>query len=103
MIPTNPIDYTKFKIEVYSPDGTFIKEAQKNSANIFYRPGLTTGQEYIIVFSYDNILLLISDFTCNTSGKVVYLSPAHFVFNKGIEYATPSFEGSIGKVGGLLF
>ena len=101
MIPTNPIDYTKFKTEVYSPDGTFIKEAQTNSGNIFYRPGLTAGQKYVIVFSYDSILLLVADFSCDTLGKVVHLSPAHFIFNNDVSTDLPlagiDFENKINR------
>jgi hypothetical protein len=89
MDPINPIDYKKFLIEVFSPDGTFIKNVQINSEGIFYCPGLTPGQLYMIVFSYDDILLLLADFTCTEIGKVVYLSPGHFVFNNGISLIPP--------------
>ncbi len=85
-MPTiNQIDYSKFKCEVYSPDGTFICEARKNSANNFYCPGLILGQKYDLVFSYDGILIVIITFTSEIAGKVVYLSPAHIIFNRGIE------------------
>ena len=75
------INYSKFKIEVFSSAGELIKEACFNSIHNFYCNGLTPGQKYSVVFSYDDILLLIADFYCDISGKVVYLSPAHFVFN----------------------
>ncbi len=89
MQPINPIDYKNFNIEVFSPDGIFIKEGKINSAGVFYCPGLTPGQKYMVVFSYDNILLLIADFMCDNSGKVVYLSPGHFVFNNSISTIPP--------------
>lgn len=79
------IDYTKFKCEIFAPDGTYIGEARINSANIFYYPGLVPGQKYDLVFSYDGILLVIISFMSEAIGKVVYLSPAHILFNKGIE------------------
>ncbi|MFH0865394.1 MAG: hypothetical protein V1904_04330 [Bacteroidota bacterium] len=89
MKPIIPIDYNNFKIEVFSPDGTFIKNGQINSEGVFYCPGLTPGQMYLVVFSYDDILLLLADFTCTETGKVVYLSPCHFVFNNGISMVPP--------------
>lgn len=79
------IDYSKFKCEVYAPDGMFIGEAQINCLNIFYCHGLVPGQSYDLVFSYDRILLVIIDFMSEEAGKVVYLSPAHIFFNKSIE------------------
>jgi len=84
MNPLNQIDYSKFKIEVYTPDGQFIKNVPFNSSYIFYCSGLTPGQEYIILFIYDTILILCTNFTCNDTGKVVYLDPAHFLFNNEI-------------------
>jgi hypothetical protein len=84
-MPTeNMIVFSKFKIEVFSHDGTFIKEARTNKVHNFYCSGLTPGHKYVVIFSYDNILLLIADFTCDTAGNVIYLSPAHFVFNDNI-------------------
>jgi len=85
MATIQQIDYSKFKCEVYSPDGTFISEARKNSANNFYCHGLVPGQKYDLVFSYDGILIVILTFMSEEAGKVVYLSPAHILFNKGIE------------------
>jgi len=89
MKPINPIEYKNFLIQVFSPDGKFIKNAQINSEGVFYCPGLTPGQLYMVVFSYDDILLLLADFTCTETGKVVYLSPGHFVFNNGISTIPP--------------
>ena len=79
------IDYTKFLIEIFTPDGVFIKNASMNQVRNFFVAGLTPGNEYIIAFSYDEILLLCTNFKCDTTGKVVYLSPAHFIFNNGAE------------------
>ena len=89
MKPINPIDYKNFLIQVFSPDGKFIKNAQINSEGVFYCPGLTPGQLYLVVFSYDDILLLLADFTCTEAGKVVYLSPPHFVYNNDISLIPP--------------
>jgi len=91
------IDYTKFKIEIYSPAGELIKEALINSVNDFYCPSLVTGQRYYVVFSYDEYFIMSATFSCQVSGKVVYLSPAHFVFNKGIEYPCNIFENLINE------
>lgn len=43
----------------------------------------------MLVFSYDEILLLITDFMCDITGSVVYLSPGHFIFNNGISSLHP--------------
>ena len=89
MKPIPPIEYKNFLIEVFSPDGTFIKNAEINTVGVFYCPGLTPGQQYLIVVSYDGILLLLADFITDAVGQVVYLSPGHFVFNNGISFETP--------------
>ncbi len=89
------IDYTKFKVEVYSPDGTYITTARINSIYNFYCQGLVPGQNYSLVFSYDGYYLMTAAFTGQVSGKVVYLSPAHFIFNKGIENPCGSFENLV--------
>ena len=91
-----PIDYSKFKCEVYAPDGTFIGEARTNSANNFYFPGLVPGQKYDLVFSYDGILIVIITFMTKEAGNVVYLSPAHILFNKGIEVPSAALLEIIG-------
>ncbi len=52
------IDYSKFKCEVFAPDGTFIGEARMNSINIFYCPGLVPGQKDDLLFFYDGIQLI---------------------------------------------
>jgi hypothetical protein len=88
-----PIEYTKFTVEVFAPDGTFIKNAEINQVNNFMVAGLTPGNKYIIAISYDDILLLCASFNCDVTGKVVYLSPAHFIFNNGAE-AIPNKVGN---------
>jgi len=98
MPPTPTIHYNKFKIEVFSPDGISIKEAIFNSNHDFYCSGLTPGQEYIIVFSYDEILLFSADFTCDTSGKVVYLNPSYFLFNNGLGSISMKAGAELAKI-----
>ena len=85
MGPLNQIDFSKFKCEVFAPDGTFIGEARMNSANKFYFTGLVPGQKYDLVFSYDGIFIVVLSFMSEEAGKVGYLSPALILFNKGIE------------------
>jgi hypothetical protein len=63
-------------------DGTPIKQAQKNDAKMFFCDGLIPNSDYSLIFSYDEILLAVIDFNCPDASKVVYLSPAHFIFNK---------------------
>ena len=89
------IDYTKFKIEIYSPAGELIKEALTNSNNEFFCQGLVSGQRYYVVFSYDEYFIMSATFNCPVSGKVVYLSPSHFMFNKEIEYSCENFENLV--------
>ncbi|HBX50668.1 MAG: hypothetical protein A2275_17135 [Bacteroidetes bacterium RIFOXYA12_FULL_35_11] len=79
------IDYSKFKCEVYSSEGSHLMDATFNKDNNFYCPGLTPGQKYYVVFSYDNIFLECWAYTCPVAGKVVYISPGHIVFNHGFE------------------
>jgi hypothetical protein len=89
------IDYSKFKCEVFAPDGTFIGVARMNKAKVFYYPGLVPGQKYDLVFSYDEILLVIITFMGEEVGKVVYLSPAHILYNKGVEYPSSALVDCI--------
>jgi len=98
MPTTQPIHYNKFKIEVYSPDGIFIKEAVINSVHDFYCSGLTPGQLYLIVFSYDEILLFTANFTCDTSGKVIYFNPAYFIFNNGLGSISMKAGAELAKI-----
>jgi len=58
---------------------------------------LVPGQIYSVVFSYDGYFIMSTAFNCQASGKVVYLSPAHFVFNKGIDYPCSTFENLINE------
>ena len=89
------IDYSKFKIDIYSPAGELIKEALINSNNDFFCQGLVSGQRYYVVFSYDEYFIMSVTFNCPDSGKVVYLSPEHFIFNKGVENPCESFENLV--------
>ena len=84
MNPTNIIDYSKFKIEVYTPDGQYIKDVPKNSINIFYCAGLIPNQEYTVLFIFYNILVLCISFTSYINCKVVYLETAHLLYNNEI-------------------
>lgn len=79
MKPIQPIEYSKFKIEVYSKDGQHICDAMINKYNIFYCPALLAGHQYDLIFSYDDIFLLALEFTSDNAGKVTYLSPAHIL------------------------
>jgi len=98
MPPTPTIDYSKFKIEVFSPDGISIKEAMISAAHNFYCSGLTPGQEYLIAFSYDEILLLCASFTCDSSGRVIYLSPANFLFNNALGSISMKAGAELAKI-----
>jgi hypothetical protein len=71
MLQQNKIDYSKFKCEVYSPDGALLQEARINALNDFYCSGLVPGQQYNLVFSYDDILIECLAFNCDNTGKVV--------------------------------
>ena len=97
MNPTNIIDYSKFKIEVYSPDGEFIGDAKINKENIFYYPNLLTGQEYNIVFSYKGFFLLTLAFTSQSNGKVSYLNPAHVIFNNEVLKSSQRFLNALNE------
>ena len=89
------IDYSKFKCEIYNPDGKYLKDAMFNSEHNFYCPGLTPGQKYFVVFSYDEIFLQSFSFNCVTNSKIVYLSPAHIVFNHSVESLPGVLESSL--------
>ena len=91
------IDYTKFKVEIFTPDGELIKDVSINDAHNFYNSGLVPGNEYNIVFSYDGALLLCAAFNCENSGRVINLSPAHFLYNFSADIPTDTFSKSIGS------
>lgn len=95
MNPLYQIDYSKFKIEVFTPEGQYIQDASINSRNTFYCQGLTPGQEYTLLFTYNNILILSAAFTCNNKGKVVYLNPAHFLYNNEVSYLAPNADSNL--------
>ncbi len=96
--PTYEIDDQYFKCEITSVDGTPIKEAQKNNVRMFYSDGLIPGQEYTLIFSYDNILLSLLQFNCPDPAKVVYLSPQHIISNKNLMLPSESFIALIRKI-----
>ncbi|MDD4576036.1 MAG: hypothetical protein PHI36_06370 [Bacteroidales bacterium] len=74
------IDYSKFRCDIYSSKGKYITKALINKANLFYCPSLIVGQDYYIVFSYDNILLQVFLFSPYQGGKVMYISPSEIIF-----------------------
>lgn len=75
------IDYLKFRCDIFSPDGKYITRARINDAHLFYCPLMVVGQDYYIVFSYDDILLQVFLFNGNQAGKVMYISPANIIFS----------------------
>jgi hypothetical protein len=79
------IDFSKFRCEVYSPDGVFVCIAAFNAKHQFYSPSLVPGQKYYLVFSYDGIFVDCFAYVCPAAGKVVYLSNGHLFFNKSSE------------------
>jgi len=89
------IDYSKFKVEIFSSNGVLIKVASINSNYNFYCSGLVPGTEYNIIFSYDGALLLCAAYTCEKAGKVVYLNPAHFLYNYSIVLPSDEFVNKI--------
>jgi hypothetical protein len=89
MNPINKIDYSKFKVQIYSPDGEFICDAMINKYNAFYCPELIAGQPYDIIFSYDDIFLMAIAFNSENTGKVSYLSPAHILIVNEISKHQP--------------
>ena len=88
MSTPNPIDYSKFKAEIYTPEGAFLKEVAINSNYTFYTRGLVPGQDYTVIFIYDTILLLTFTFNSTANTKVIYLSPAHFIQNCDVSTLT---------------
>lgn len=85
METSKKIDYTKFRCQVFSPDGAFVKEAVFNQKHEFYCPELVPGQKYFLVFTYDEMFVDCISFNCPDDGKVVYLSTSHLFFNKDYE------------------
>ncbi|MDD3875805.1 MAG: hypothetical protein PHT69_04235 [Bacteroidales bacterium] len=88
MNPLNRIDYNKFKIEVYTPDGQFVCNVPMNAEHVFYCSGLTPGQEYTLVFFYDNLIILCASFCTIEQSKVIYLNPQHFLYNNDVSDVT---------------
>ncbi len=95
---TYEIDEQYFKCEITSGDGTPIKEAQKNDANMFYCNNLIPGRDYSLIFTYDDILLDVIDFNCPDASKVVYLSPAHIISNKTVLKNSDTFNVLVRKL-----
>jgi nucleoid DNA-binding protein len=89
------VDYSKFKVEIFSTTGTLIKAASINSNFNFFCSGLVPNTEYNIVFTYDGALLLCAAYTCENTGKVIYLNPAHFIYNNSMETPTDAFINKI--------
>ena len=79
MLPGDKIDYSKFLIEIYTYSGEKLKNARINQNNDFFGDGLVPDVEYNILFTYDDIYLLCIAFKCDSTGKVIYLSPSHFM------------------------
>jgi hypothetical protein len=79
MLPDGKIDYSKFLIEIYTYSGDKLKNARINQNNDFFGDGLVSGTIYNILFTYDDIYLLCAEFMCDSTGKVIYLSPSHFM------------------------
>ena len=99
MGPYKKIDYSKFKCEVYSPEGMLLQEARINALNDFYCSWLVPGHDYYVVFSYDDIMIESLLFNCDDSGKVVFISPAHIIFNNGVYIPPRTFVNGVkGKV-----
>jgi len=89
MSTQNKIDYAKFKCEVFNPDGSFLKLARFNFQHYFFCDDLVPESNYILAFSYDDILLECMLFRCQQAGKVVYLYPLHVVFNNEVANLPP--------------
>ncbi len=88
MNPLNRIDYSKFKIEVFTPDGHFVRSVPTNAEYVFYCSGLTPGQEYTLVFIYDNVIILCASFCTYEQSKVIYLNPQNFLYNNDVSNVT---------------
>ena len=95
MASEQKIDYRLFKCEIYSPDGTLLKKALLNSSNQFYCSGLVPGQNYYLVFTYNEILIECLLFNQDESGKVVYLSPGHMLLKREVLVPEDPFLQSI--------
>lgn len=73
------IDFSKFRVDVYNPDGTYVCSAKTNSNFDFYCSDLIAGQSYDLIFSYDEIFLLAIEFKSELAGRVTYIDPPHIL------------------------
>jgi len=95
MKPIYNTDYSKIKIEVFSPKGDLIKNAMVNTNHDFYCSGLVPGQKYFLVFTYDGALFSSLSFTCDNVGSVVYLTPGQIIYNCATDKASEAFTKRI--------
>jgi hypothetical protein len=93
------IDYSKFKCEVYSPEGVLLQTARINKNHVFYASGLVPGQAYYLVFSYSDCLIECIEFVCETIDRVFYISPAQLIHEHTVNRPPKSFVNSVkGKI-----
>jgi len=97
MATERKIDYRLFLCEVFSPDGVFIEKAKFNESKQFYCSGLVPGQDYYLVFSYDEILLEIMLFNQDQPGRVVLLTPGQILLKREVIVPEDPFLQSIKK------
>ena len=84
MASEKKIDYRLFMCEIFSPEGVLIGKAKMNDSKLFYYPGLVPGQDYYLVFSYEEILLEVILFNQDEAGRVVYLTPGHMLVKREV-------------------
>jgi hypothetical protein len=97
MASDKKIDYRLFMCEVFSPEGVLLMKAKMNENKQFYCPGLVPGQDYYLVFSYDEILLEVLLFNQDEPGRVVILSPGHMLLKREVLVPENPFLASIKK------
>lgn len=95
MADDKKIDYKKFMCEVFSPEGRSLGKARMNENKQFYYPGLVPGQDYYLVFSYDDILLEVLLFNQDVPGRVVLLTPGHMLVKREVIVPEDPFLQSI--------
>jgi hypothetical protein len=93
------IDFSKFKCEIYSPDGILLKDARINNNHEFYASELVPEQTYFLVFSYKDILIECIEFVCDYNDRVFYISPAQMIHEHTVTIPPSTFVNSIrGKI-----
>lgn len=97
MASERKIDYHLFLCEVFSPSGEFIEKAKMNDNKQFYCSGLVPGQDYYLVFSYDDILLEVLLFNQDLPGRVVFLTPGQMLLKREVIVPEDPFLQSIKK------